>query len=100
MMTLNQIVDDVTSKYGLGSSGGPLVREVLGVVTGGQGGIGGFIDRLKGAGLGNLISSWLGRTDAEPLSVPQVEGAIGKGTIDRIAHKLGLSGSVIGPALA
>ena len=99
-MTLNQIVDDVTSKYRLGSSGGPLVREVLGVVTGGQGGIGGFIDRLKGAGLGNLVSSWLGRTDAEPLSVPQVEGAIGKGTIDRIAQTLGLSGSVIGPALA
>lgn len=100
MMTLNQIVDDVTSKYGLGSSGGPLVRELLGVVTGGQGGIGGFIDRLKGADLGNLVSSWLGRTDAAPLSVPQVEGAVGKGTIDRIAQKLGLSGSVIGPALA
>jgi outer membrane protein OmpA-like peptidoglycan-associated protein len=28
-----------------------------------------------------------------------VEGAIGKGTIDRIAQKLGLSASVIGPAL-
>jgi OmpA-OmpF porin, OOP family len=100
MMTLNQITDEVTSKYGLGSQGGPLVRELLALVTGGQGGIGGFIDRLKGAGLGNLVSSWLGRTDAAPLSVPQVEGAIGKGTIERIAQKLGLSGSIIGPALA
>ena len=100
MATLNQIVDEVTSKYGLGSQGGPLVRELLALVTGGQGGIGGFIDRLKGAGLGNLVSSWLGRTDAAPLSVPQVEGALGKGTLDRIAQKLGLSGSVVGPALA
>jgi OOP family OmpA-OmpF porin len=100
MVTLNQIVDEVTSKYGLGSQGGPLVRELLAFVTGGQGGIGGFIDRLKGAGLGNLVSSWLGRTDAAPLSVPQVEGALGKGTVDRIAQKLGLSGSVVGPALA
>src|SRR5512144_1616239 len=100
MMTLNQIVDEVTSKYGLGSQGGPLVRELLALVTGGQGGIGGFIDRLKGAGLGNLVSSWLGKTDAAPVSVPQVEGALGKGTLDRIAQKLGLSGSVVGPALA
>ena len=100
MVTLNQIIDEVTSKYGLGSQGGPLVRELLALVTGGQGGIGGFIDRLKGAGLGNLVSSWLGRTDAAPLSVPQVEGALGKGTVDRIAQKLGLSGSVVGPALA
>src|SRR5512147_666626 len=100
MMTLNQIIDEITSKYGLGSQGGPLVRELLALVTGGQGGIGGFIDRLKGAGLANLVSSWLGRTDAAPLSVPQVEGALGKGTLDRIAQKLGLSGSVVGPALA
>ncbi len=99
MATLNQIVDEVTSKYGLGSQGGSLVREVLLLVTGGQGGIGGFIDRLKDAGLGNLVSSWLGRTDAAPLSVPQVEGAIGKGAIDRIVQTLGLSGSVVGPAL-
>src|SRR5512147_827138 len=100
MMTLNQIVDEVTSKYGLGSQGGPLVRELLALVTGGQGGIGGFIDRLKGAGLGNLVSSWLGKTEGAPLTVSQVEGALGKGTIERIAQKLGLSGSVIGPALA
>jgi outer membrane protein OmpA-like peptidoglycan-associated protein/uncharacterized protein YidB (DUF937 family) len=100
MMTLNQIIDEVTSKYGLGSQGDPLVRELLALVTGGQGGIGGFIDRLKGAGLGNLVSAWLGNTDAPPLSVPQVEGALGKGIIDRIAQKLGLSGSVVAPALA
>ena len=99
MMTLNQIVDEVTSKYGLGSQGGPLVRELLALVTGSQGGIGGFIDRLKGAGLASLVSSWLGRTDAAPLSVPQVEGALGKGTIERIAQKLGLSGSIVTPAL-
>jgi outer membrane protein OmpA-like peptidoglycan-associated protein len=69
-------------------------------VTGDPGGVGGFIDHLKGAGLGNLVSSWLGRTDAAPLSVPQVESALGKGTLDRIAQKLGLSRSVVGPALA
>jgi OmpA-OmpF porin, OOP family len=99
MMTLNEIIDEVTSKYGLGSKGRPLAQELLRLITSGQGGIGGFIDRLKGAGLGTLVSSWLGRTDAAPVSVPQVEGAIGKGTIDRIAQKLGLSGSVVGPAL-
>jgi OOP family OmpA-OmpF porin len=99
MMTLNEIIDEVTSKYGLGSQGGPLVGEVLRLVTSSQGGVGGFIDRLKGAGLSTLVSSWLGRTDAAPLSVPQVEGALGKGTIDQIAHKLGLSGSVVGPAV-
>jgi uncharacterized protein YidB (DUF937 family) len=69
MATLDQIVDEVTSKYGLGSQGGPLVRELLTLVTGGQGGIGGFIDRLKGAGLEKLVSSWLGKTDAAPMSV-------------------------------
>ena len=28
-VTLNQIVDEVTTKYGLGSQGGPLVKELL-----------------------------------------------------------------------
>lgn len=33
MASLNQIVDEVTAKYGLGSQGVPLVRELLALIT-------------------------------------------------------------------
>jgi hypothetical protein len=74
MATLDQIVDEVTSKYGLGSQGGPLVRELLTLVTVGWHR---WIHRLpEGAGLGKLVSSWLGKTDAAPMSVRNAAAAL------------------------
>jgi hypothetical protein len=57
MAIFDSLIDDVASRFGLGSNAGPLIREILGMVTGSPGGVGGFINTLKSAGLSSEITS-------------------------------------------
>ena len=66
MALFDGLINDIAARFGLGASAGPLVREILNMVTGSPGGIGGFLDKLKSAGLGSEIASWLGHADAPP----------------------------------
>ena len=47
MAVFDDVIEDVASRFGLGTKAGPLMREVVQLVTGSPGGIGGFIDKLK-----------------------------------------------------
>src|SRR5208282_2392630 len=78
---------------------GPLMNEVTQLITGSPGGIGGFIDKCKSAGLGSEVASWLGRTDGAALTAPQVEKALGSTALGGIASRLGLAGGVVGTAV-
>ena len=96
----DSLIADIANKFNLGSTGGTLVEEVLRLITGRPGGVSGFLDMFKTAGLGNLASSWLGRADNPPLSTHQVEQVLGSSFINNLAGKLGIGGSVAGSALA
>lgn len=95
----DSLIADIASKFNLGSTGSTLVAEVLRFITARPGGVSGFLDMFKTAGLGNLVSSWLGRTDSPPLSTQQVERVLGN-DISSLASKLGVGGSVASSALA
>src|SRR5215469_18588407 len=99
MAMLDNVIEDVGARFGLGSNAGPLLREVVQLITGAPGGIGGFIDKLRSAGLGSQVSSWLGRSDGASLTGPQVESALGSSALGGIASRLGLGGSVVGTAI-
>jgi OmpA-OmpF porin, OOP family len=45
------LVDEAASHFGLGSNSGPLVREILSMITGTPGGVGGFLNNITAAGL-------------------------------------------------
>ena len=67
-------------------------------MTSEPGGVAGFVDRLKNAGLASLVSSWLGHKNPQPMSTQQVEQGLGRHH-QHDCGKLGLGGSVIAPAL-
>ena len=68
MAIFDTLIDDVASQFGLGASAGPLVREILSMITGTPGGVGGFLNNMKAAGLSSDVASWMGHAGAAPLS--------------------------------
>jgi len=99
MAILDNVIEDVGSRFGLGSNAGPLLREVVQLITGTPGGIGGFIDKFRSAGLASQVGSWLGRSDGAVLTGPQVEQALGSSVLGGIASRLGLGSGVVGTAV-
>jgi uncharacterized protein YidB (DUF937 family) len=88
-----------------------LLDSVLGAVTGGQqggnsqliniamsmlgndgqsGGLGGLMAKFQEAGLGDQISSWVGKGENLPISADQLSQVLGSGAIGDIASKLGV----------
>ena len=51
MAVFDTLIGDTATRFGLGSNAGPLVRETLNMVANSPGGIGGFLGKLKSAGL-------------------------------------------------
>ena len=99
MAMFDSTIEDVAGRFGLGSKTAPLLREVMNLMTNSPGGIGGFINKFKSAGLGSQVASWLGRTDGAALSAPDVEKALGNTTLSGIAGRLGLGGSAVATAI-
>src|ERR1700722_5251855 len=87
---------DVATQFGLGSNAGLIVREILSALTGTPGGVGGFLNNLKTAGLSSEVASWLGHANAAPLAAAQVDRAFGSTAIGGIASRVG-PGPPLGP---
>lgn len=100
MSQFDTIIDDVAGRFGLdGAKASTLLRELLKYMTTSPGGIGGFIEKFKTAGLSHEASKWLGRSDTPALAPSQVEQALGTGTINTIAQKVGIPSGVTAAAL-
>jgi OmpA-OmpF porin, OOP family len=86
------VLSDVKQRLGLGDEADRLLNSLLSLITSdGQGGLAGFLNRFRNAGLGDAVNSWLSRGSNLPLSAPQVEQALGGGTVERIANDAGMT---------
>jgi uncharacterized protein YidB (DUF937 family) len=94
------LIRDIADRFGLGASAGPLVQEVLNLITNSTGGIGGFLNTLKSTGLGSEIASWLGNANAAPLPVQELNRVVSPTVLGDIANRVGLSTSAVSPAIA
>jgi OmpA-OmpF porin, OOP family len=99
MALFDSVLADVAGRFGLGAQASPLLREVLQLMTGQPGGMGGFLEQMKSSGLGTEVASWLGNPNAAPLSGPQMEKALGASSLGAIAGRLGLAGGATGAAM-
>ena len=99
MATFDTLIDDLAGRFGLGVNARTLVKEVLTMISTSQGGLGGFLDKLKSAGLTSEVGSWLGRPDAAPVAAGQIERALGATALGGIASRLGLGQSAVSTAL-
>ena len=99
MTMIDNAIEDVAGRFGLGPKSGQLMHELVHLITGSPGGVGGFIDKFRSAGLGSEVTSWLGRSDGAALAGPQVERALGSTALGGIASRLGLGSGVVATAI-
>jgi outer membrane protein OmpA-like peptidoglycan-associated protein/uncharacterized protein YidB (DUF937 family) len=99
MATFDTLIDDLASRYGVGANARSLVSEILAMISSSPGSLGGFLDKLKSAGLSSEVASWLGRPDAGPLAAGQVERALGATALSGIASRVGLGQAAVSTAL-
>jgi outer membrane protein OmpA-like peptidoglycan-associated protein/uncharacterized protein YidB (DUF937 family) len=97
-----QLVSEAASRFNVSpTSVTALLRGLFALVTNeSTGGLTGFLDQFRRAGLGDAISSWLGGKDVRPLTAPQLESALGDATVDRLAVSSGLARAAAAPVLA
>ena len=93
MATFDELIQEIESRYSLGPKASPLVHEILGLISGQLGGMGGFLDRFKAAGFATEVASWSGGTEVVPLSGEEVERTLGSEVISETAKKVDISQS-------
>ena len=70
-----------------------LMQAVTGMLSndGGQGGLGGLMAKFQQAGLGDVVGSWVGSGQNQPVSGDQLTNVLGADTMANLAEKLGMS---------
>jgi uncharacterized protein YidB (DUF937 family) len=87
---------------GLDGLGGGLAGVLGGLLAnnGEVGGIGGLVSRFEQAGMGDVIGSWIGTGENQPVSGGQLQDALGSDVISGLAQKLGINAATLLPMLA
>ena len=93
------MLEKLLSLFGLGERAG-IARLVMSYLIGGKtaagggespaGGLGGLVDKFKGAGLGGLVQSWIGTGPNQAVSPDQVKEVVGGDKLSEMAAKLGI----------
>jgi outer membrane protein OmpA-like peptidoglycan-associated protein/uncharacterized protein YidB (DUF937 family)/outer membrane biosynthesis protein TonB len=99
MATFDTLIEILASRFGLGATARLLVSEVVAMISAPPGGLGGFLDKLKSAGLASEVASWLGHPDVDAATPSQIERALGASSVAGMASRLGLPESLVTPAL-
>jgi len=73
----------------------------MGVLKGSEfGGLEGMAQKFNDKGLGDIMSSWIGKGENLPISPEQILQVLGSGQVQQIAGKLGVSSEEASSSLA
>jgi OmpA-OmpF porin, OOP family len=101
MAVLDSLISEVNERYGLGGKASVLLSGLLSMISNEQtGGLSGFIEMFRRAGLGDMVSSWISRGANSSITTTQLESALGTDVINRLASRAGISGNNASLALA
>jgi OmpA-OmpF porin, OOP family len=101
MTILEPIINEVSDQFGLRGKAGPLMSSLLSLISNERtGGLQGFLDQFRRAGLGETVSSWVSRGSNTPITTEQLERAIGGDTVNRMASSTGIARAGAASALA
>ncbi|MDB5894716.1 MAG: hypothetical protein JWQ88_2247 [Rhodoferax sp.] len=77
---------------GMLASNPQLIQVVTGMLSNGsaQGGLGGLMAKFQHAGMGDVIGSWVGTGQNQPISGDQLGQVLGQDTLSNIAAQLGV----------
>jgi uncharacterized protein YidB (DUF937 family) len=87
------------SLIGMLANNPQLIQVITGMLAndGGQGGLGGLMAKFQQAGLGDVMGSWVGSGQNQPIEGDQLASVLGPDALSDIAAKLGMnSGDVAG----
>ena len=97
------LIREVGARFGVGDKALPLLQMLLAYMTNKEtGGLAGFLEKFKAAGLGPLVQSWLGGGPAgQPLANSQVETVLGSsgGLLSQVTSKLSLDRESVASSL-
>ncbi|MDM0078049.1 YidB family protein [Variovorax sp. J2P1-59] len=101
----DEIIHQVSERFGLGDKAGPLVQMLVASMIQPQTGeLSGFLERISKAGIGQVVESWFSGGDAEPhqVSSRQVDKLLGGhgGLLEAVQTRLGIGRQVATAALA
>jgi uncharacterized protein YidB (DUF937 family) len=77
-----------------------VLMNVVSALMHSQGGLSGLLNSFNQAGLGNVVSSWIGTGQNLPVSAAQVTQVLGSGQLSQIASQLGVDPAHVGGLLA
>ena len=97
-------MDDISkmlSQAGASGSGDPLAS-LGGISTAlaGVGGLDGLLEKLRGAGLGDAVDSWISKEDNKELEPAALGQALGPDTVQKLAAGTGMDVGQLLPMLA
>lgn len=100
MGTLDLVLNEVENEFGIPDANAKSLLSGLLALINQQGkGVAGLLDRIRQAGFGDSVSSWLGG-EAKPISPEGLTSALGGNTVSTIASKAGLPLITASSALA
>jgi OmpA-OmpF porin, OOP family len=101
MTILEPIINEISEQFGLRGKAGPLMTAQLTLISNERtGGLQGFLDQFRRAGLGEIVSSWVSRGSNTPITTEQLERAIGSDTINRVSSNVGVARAAAASAMA
>lgn len=101
---MDTVIREINARWGLGEQGRPLVQMLVSYMANpATGGLNGFLDKFRQAGLGGMVASWLGTSAQRDLpTTTQINDILGGrgGVVEQITKRLGLSTDKILGAIA
>ena len=107
MGLLDSVIGMVAGGQGGGGGNAALLNAIVGMLAGGGGqagaqggavgglgglgGLGGMLAKAQQAGLGDVVSSWIGHGQNTPISADQVSNVLGSDMVANLAKQLGMS---------
>ena len=92
-MNIMGIFDTVKNAIGLGGNEQPNIMGAIQGLIGGQGGLDNLISKFSSKGLGDVVGSWVGTGQNQPVSPEQLQNVLGSENVSNMASKLGINSS-------
>jgi uncharacterized protein YidB (DUF937 family) len=95
------IFDTIGSLLGKADDSPASVPEaLLAALESHEGGLGGLVQKFEGAGLGGVISSWIGNADNQTVAPDALHSILGSDLVQQISAKTGLPLETLLPQIA
>ncbi|WP_063549640.1 YidB family protein [Burkholderia territorii] len=99
-MGLLDIVGGLIGGQAGGNSQSALITTALEFINNQPGGLNGLIEKFKAGGAGDIIGSWVGNGENQPISADTLQNVLGSEVVGSLASKVGIDPSQASSILA